>query len=236
MIYTNMSNTYTKMNEEQIYQILRNAIFNADLPPGTQLIESSLAEAFGVSRTPIRAVLQRLKYDSLVEIIPHRGAFVYCPTPEESEQIFFVRQILEPEAAALAAIHATPEQLKVMEEMLKKEKECYEQNEHHKALPFIEQFHMTIIEASGNPYLVECLRRIISLTHIILTFYDVSHTHSCDVYEEHEALYKAICAHDANRAKQLTHLHIPSIVRDIDFSKKFNGSLSIHEIIKKYTR
>lgn len=119
--------------------------------------------------------------------------------------------------------------------MLKKEKECYEKNESHKALPFIEQFHMTIIEASGNPYLVECLRRIISLTHIILTFYDVSHTHSCDVYEEHEALYKAICDRDADRAKQLTHLHIPSIVRDIDFTKKFNRSLSIHEIIKKYT-
>ncbi|WP_228485628.1 GntR family transcriptional regulator [Thermaerobacillus caldiproteolyticus] len=79
---------HTKIGEEHIYQILRNAIFNADLSPGTQLIESSLAEAFGVSRTPIRAVLQRLKYDSLVKMIPHRGAFVYCPTPKESEQIF----------------------------------------------------------------------------------------------------------------------------------------------------
>ncbi|WP_267240198.1 FCD domain-containing protein [Thermaerobacillus caldiproteolyticus] len=125
----------------------------------------------------------------------------------------------------MAAIHATPKHLRMMAEMLEKEKECYERHEPHKALPFIEQFHMSIIEASGNPYLIECLRKIISLTHIILTFYDVSDTHSCDVYEEHEALYKAICNRDYNRATQLSHLHIPSIIRDIDFTKKFNRSL-----------
>ncbi len=224
-----------KVREEEIYQILRKAIFNTELLPGTQLIETSLAEAFGVSRTPIRAVLQRLKYDSLIVMIPNRGAFVYCPDPKEAEQIFFVRQILEPEAAALAAIHATTQQLKFIKNCLDQELELYKQNEPKKALPIIEQFRMKIIEASGNPYLFDSLRKIISLTHIILTFYDVSDDHCFDVYNEHVLLYEAIKAKNSMEAKRLAYHHIPMITKDIDFSKKFTSSLSINQIIEKYT-
>lgn len=217
-----------------IYHVLRNAIFNTDLPPGIQLIESSLADSFGVSRTPIRTVLQRLKYESLVEIIPKRGAFVYCPSPKEAEQIFFVRQVLEPEAAALASKFVTENQLQEMKGYLQKEEECYKKNMPEKALPVIEKFHMVIIEASGNPYLVESLRKIISLSHIILTFYDVSENHCYDVLKEHTAIYNAIANGEEEEAKRMAYLHIPSIVKDIDFSKQFNTSLSISQIITKY--
>ncbi|MFT8320413.1 MAG: GntR family transcriptional regulator [Bacillus sp. (in: firmicutes)] len=223
-----------KNREDMIYHVLRNAIFNTDLPPGIQLIESSLADSFGVSRTPIRTVLQRLKYESLVEIIPKRGAFVYCPSPKEAEQIFFVRQVLEPEAAALASKFVTENQLQEMKGYLQKEEECYKKNMPEKALPVIEKFHMVIIEASGNPYLVESLRKIISLSHIILTFYDVSENHCYDVLKEHTAIYNAIANGEEEEAKRMAYLHIPSIVKDIDFSKQFNTSLSISQIITKY--
>jgi DNA-binding GntR family transcriptional regulator len=223
------------MGEQQIYQILRSAIFDAELPPGTQLVESSLAEGFGVSRTPIRAVLSRLKYESLVRFIPNRGAFVYCPTPEEAEQIFFVRQILEPEATYLAAIQASKSDLEKMKFFLDQEVLFYQQNQPHLALQAIQSFHMAVIESCKNSYLIQCLREILSLTHIILTFYDVSEANTTHSSHEHGALYEAIYQRDANRAKQLADEHIPFILRDIDFTKKLNRALSIDQIITRYT-
>jgi DNA-binding GntR family transcriptional regulator len=227
--------SHSKMGEQQIYQILRSAIFNAELPPGTQLVESSLAEGFGVSRTPIRSVLSRLKYESLVRFIPNKGAFVYCPTPEEAEQIFFVRQILEPVAAYLAALQASPSDLEKMNFFLDQEEQCNQQNQPQLALQATQSFHMAVIEASKNTYLIQCLREILSLTHIILTFYDVSETNASHSNHEHRALYEAIHQRDSDLAKQLAADHIPFILRDIDFTKKLNHALSIDQIITRYT-
>ncbi|MEH7334860.1 GntR family transcriptional regulator [Neobacillus drentensis] len=227
--------SHSKMGEQQIYQILRSAIFNAELPPGTQLVESSLAEAFGVSRTPIRSVLSRLKYESLVRFIPNRGAFVHCPTPEEAEQIFFVRQLLEPEAAYLAALNASPSDLEKMNFFIEEEEKFYQQSQPHHALQAIQSFHMTVIEASQNAYLIQYLRETLSLTHIILTFYDVTESNTTHSHHEHRALYNAIHQRDANHSKQLAEEHIPYIVKDIDFTKKLNHALTIDQIITRYT-
>jgi DNA-binding GntR family transcriptional regulator len=226
---------HSKMGEQQIYQILRSAIFNAELPPGTQLVESSLAEGFGVSRTPIRSVISRLKYESLVRFVPNKGAFVYCPTPEEAEEIFFVRKILEPEATYLAALEASSADLEKMNIFLDEEEQYYQQNQPHLALHAIQSFHMAVIEASKNSYLIQYLQEILSLTHIIQTFYDVAETNTTHSNHEHRTLYEAIHQGDADRAKQLAIEHIPFIVRDIDFTKKLNHALSIEQIITRYT-
>jgi DNA-binding GntR family transcriptional regulator len=223
------------MGEKEIYQVLKSAIFNAELPPGTQLVESSLADAFGVSRTPIRSVLSRLKYESLVRFIPNRGAFVYCPTPKEAEQIFFVRQILEPEATYLAALNASSSDLEKMNFFLNQEEQYYQENQPQLALQAIQSFHLAVIEACRNPYLIQYLREILSLSHIILTFYDVSETNTTHSNHEHRALYEAIYRRDADRAKQLSVEHIPFIISDIDFTKKLNHALSIDQIITRYT-
>ena len=227
--------SHSKIGEKEIYQVLKSAIFNAELPPGTQLVESSLAEAFGVSRTPIRSVLSRLKYESLVRFIPNRGAFVYCPTPKEAEQIFFVRQILEPEATYLAALYANSSDHEKMNFFLNQEEQCYQENQPQLALQAIQSFHLAVIETCRNPYLIQYLREILSLTHIILIFYDVSETNTTHSTHEHRALYEAIYRRDADRAKQLAVEHIPFIISDIDFTKKLNHALSIDQIITRYT-
>ncbi|MED1472148.1 GntR family transcriptional regulator [Bacillus salipaludis] len=225
----------SKMGEQQIYQILRNAIFNAELPPGTQLVESSLAEGFGVSRTPIRAVLSRLKYESLVRFIPNKGTFVYCPTPEEAEQIFYIRQILEPEATYLTALHASPSDLERMNLFLDQEEQFYQQDQPQHALQAIQSFHLAVVEACKNSYLIQYLREILSLTLIIQTFYDVTETETTHSNHQHRELYEAIKQRDSIRAKQLAIEHIPFIIRDIDFTKKLNHALPIDQIITRYT-
>lgn len=227
---------HMRIGEEQIYEILKAAIFNSELTPGTQLVETSLADAFGVSRTPIRSVLKRLEYESLVKIYPNRGTFVYCPSPEEAEQIFSVRQILEAEATFLAAKYATEEEIRKLEELLIQEKEFYAKNEHRQALRVISDFHEGIIAASRHDYLIRYLRELLSLSHIILTFYDTTEEETPHSIDEHKAILEAIKKKDSHLAKQLADDHIQCIKGDIDYTKKLNHALSIEQVIAHYNR
>ncbi|MGG3989113.1 GntR family transcriptional regulator [Bacillus smithii] len=226
--------TAPKMTEEKIYHVLRDAIVNADFPPGQQLKENVLAEAFGVSRTPIRTVFQRLKYDSLIELKPKRGAFVYCPTPAEAEQIFSVRKMLEPQATELAAHYATPEEIDRMHHFLEEEKNLMNDQLFHQSLVATKNLHLSIIEASRNSYLIEFLKKIITLSHIILSFYDVSEHKEANAICEHDELLEAIKNHQPKAAKELAFKHIESIQNDIDFSKEFTDPVSITQVIHRY--
>lgn len=223
------------IDEEKIYQVLRDAILFADFPPGQQLKESTLAEAFDVSRTPIRTVFQRLKFESLIKLIPKRGAFVYCPDPHEAKQIFEMRKLLEPKAVELAALHASSNQVKLMYERLKAEQKLIEEQLYIQSLVATKNFHMSIVEASGNVFLIEFLRKIITLSHIILTFYYVFEQHKeVHAIEEHYKLLEAIKNRNAEKAKQLAADHVASMQDEIDFSKMFTHSVPIKRIISKY--
>lgn len=81
--------------DESIYQALMTAIVEHQLPPGSKLPEEALAEVFGVSRTGIRKVLQRLATVQMVALTPKRGAQVASPTVEEAQAIFRTRALLE---------------------------------------------------------------------------------------------------------------------------------------------
>lgn len=81
--------------DESIYQALMTAIVEHQLLPGSKLPEEALAEVFGVSRTGIRKVLQRLNAVQMVTLTPKRGAHVASPTVEEAREIFRTRTLLE---------------------------------------------------------------------------------------------------------------------------------------------
>jgi DNA-binding GntR family transcriptional regulator len=85
------------------YLTLRNKILSGDLAPGETLNQASLAPAIGVSTTPLREALRRLKSEGLVELDAHRDARVTALTAEEARDLLEVRRSLDPLAAALAA-------------------------------------------------------------------------------------------------------------------------------------
>lgn len=228
--------TGKKISENQMYEILKEAISNGDLTPGTQLVETSLAEAFHISRTPIRSVFNRLKFESLVKIIPNKGAFVYCPSPAEAEEIFAVRKLLEPEAARLAASFAGEEDLALMEQFLRKEKEYYILRDERNALKAITDFHMAVIQASRNDYLIRYLRELVNFTHIILMSYDTADPESPESPDEHKAIFEAIKKKDGDLAYRLARDHIDFIQKEIDFTRQLNHPLSIEQVISRYSQ
>src|SRR3954469_968207 len=92
---------------DQVYARLREAMVGAELEPGRRLSENELAGRFGVSRTPIREALVRLRDDRLVEIEPQLGPFVARISGRAVGDAQFVRESLECAAIRLAAEKAT---------------------------------------------------------------------------------------------------------------------------------
>src|SRR5471030_2616454 len=90
----------------QAYQALRDAVVCGELEPGRQLSENELAELLGVSRTPVREALIRLRDDRLVEIVPQLGTFVTRISVAAVEDAQFIREALECAAVRIAATAA----------------------------------------------------------------------------------------------------------------------------------
>lgn len=99
------------MANDLIYETLRNRIIAGQYEPGTQLKEEPLGKEFGLSRTPVRASLKKLVDDGLAVIEANRGVFVAGWTQWDLEEMFSLRELLEPHAALLAAQRATPQDL-----------------------------------------------------------------------------------------------------------------------------
>jgi DNA-binding GntR family transcriptional regulator len=94
----------------QVVELLRQAIIQGDLPPGTRLIERELCEQTGVSRTAIREALRQLEAESLVTNTP-RGPAVATLSKEEAAQLYEARASLESLVTGLFCLRATPEEI-----------------------------------------------------------------------------------------------------------------------------
>jgi DNA-binding GntR family transcriptional regulator len=96
------------------YTRLREGVLSGELAPGTVLNQANLAKTIGISTTPLREALRRLKSEGLVELDAHRDARVTPLTAEEARDLLEVRRSLDPLAVGLAADRRTKEEIRRM--------------------------------------------------------------------------------------------------------------------------
>lgn len=95
---------------------IRQAILSGRYPAGTQLRQDALAATYGVSRIPVREVLFQLEAEGLVRILPQRGAVVSELSPAEINDVFDLREMLEPRLFGASAPRLTAEDLQKLDE------------------------------------------------------------------------------------------------------------------------
>lgn len=138
---------------DQIYDLIKSRIKNSTLAPGTQLVESQMASEWRVSQAPVREALKRLAYEGLVTHVRHQGNFVAQYSAQEAEHARVARTALEALAGRLACgklDSATRQRLDGYIEQM------HAAATHRNLSAFREidyDFHRTVIQASGNPYL-----------------------------------------------------------------------------------
>src|SRR5581483_12471391 len=96
---------------DHVYAVLKQRILSCALRPGERLVEKNLCDELGVSRTPVREALNRLSHEDLVAFQPHAGYRVAAITLDGFRNLIELRAIIEPQAAALAAERATPDDI-----------------------------------------------------------------------------------------------------------------------------
>jgi DNA-binding GntR family transcriptional regulator len=134
----------------QVYAALRDGIVAGALEPGRQLSENELAELLGVSRTPVREALVRLRDDRLVEIVPQLGTFVTRISDGAVQEAQFIREALECAAIRLAAEHADANDLALLDAILERQRAVSEAEDFDRFYALDDDLHGALCELSGH--------------------------------------------------------------------------------------
>ncbi|MEB2630586.1 FadR/GntR family transcriptional regulator [Peribacillus frigoritolerans] len=205
---------------------LLNMIETGHFPPGSKLpTEKELTILFSVSRTTIREALSMLRAAGVIHSRQGGGSYVEETTSstffqhmqvesddvETIKHLFEMRKVLEPEAAYLAALRRTPEQLNKMKQILKvMEEESIEKGT--TAMNADIDFHSSIIRATNNPIMIQTLE---SLSYLYEKALDITLRPNEQlklkrkaVYEEHQSILLAIELKEPELAKLQCQIHL----------------------------
>ena len=150
--------------KKDIYHTLKERIIHLDYAPGTILKEQTLAQEFGVSRTPLRTVLFRLEWEHLVKILPRTGILVMELELNTITHVFQARLEIEEVIGTLAAERFTPGDMERLEG-LHNEVGRLVDNKDPRILGAADmQIKEIFNQASANPFLIEMAERLYSLT------------------------------------------------------------------------
>ncbi len=161
--------------EEYVYNEIKEAIMKRSIRPCNKLVETTIAERLGVSRTPVRAAIRKLAYEGLVEIQPPRGAYVVKPTLEEIHDTFHVRMLLEGSSASLAAAYFNSGDYAELERLIELEQSAFVTRDFVIYSHINNQFHMYIARKSQSKVLYNYVCDILNKTNIYLVLFDPFH-------------------------------------------------------------
>jgi DNA-binding GntR family transcriptional regulator len=159
------------LSDADIHARLAEAVLEQRLAPGQRLREDELGQAFGVSRTRIRQVLIRLASEDLVTLVPHAGARVAEPTPDEAREVFGARRLIEPELTGAFANRATAADLRALQGWIRDEERARAEGRRHDAIRHAGAFHLHMAEHAGNRTLARLLRPLVMRTSLVLLRY-----------------------------------------------------------------
>jgi DNA-binding GntR family transcriptional regulator len=134
----------------QAYAALRDAIVAGTLEPGRQLSENELSELLGVSRTPVREALIRLRDDRLVEIVPQLGTFVAPIGDGALQDAQFIREALECAAIRLAAQRADHTDVAALDAIVERQREVSATQDFDRFYALDDELHGAFCELSGH--------------------------------------------------------------------------------------
>ena len=204
--------------DEHIFQQMYRAITDHRIPPGTALQEDSLSSVFGVSRTIIRKVLQRLAHGHLVDIVPNRGASVARPSAEEARHVFDARRVIERILVARLALSISDAGIDLLVQSVEAEAAAYKSGNKPESIRLSGDFHRHLATLAGNDVLSAFLNELVSRTSLIIALYESPGAIACS-HGEHLEIVEALQRHDASTCVQHMEHHLQHIEAQIELSE-----------------
>jgi len=216
------------------YQVLRRAIIEQALAPGTKLPEDDIGEHFGMSRTLVRATLARLQAEGLVDAKPKRSATVAKPTLKEAKEVFTLRRALEREAVRLIVERWKPEFGAALEGNIREEEAAAAAADPRVSIRLAGEFHILLAALTDNTLLRRFLGELVSRCSLILAMYGRPHSSECGI-TEHRDIVAALRRRDVAAAMTLMDEHVGSVEKRALLAENVGGNPDLGAVLAKYT-
>lgn len=193
---------------------IRTAIVTGPLQFGQALSESALAAMLGISKTPVREALMRLRHEGLVVIHPQRGTFVFQLDEAEVSHICQFRSIIECEALVDAMKHRHAELLKALESCLAEMVGAFANND-REAVPRLDtDYHNALVSHCDNGYLKAAYSLVSAQVTALRYRLPIGNEQVAHCHNSHAVLVEAIRNRDTRKAQAILRGHIQS-TRDV---------------------
>ena len=190
---------------EEVAELLRQRIFSNELAPGSWIDELRLAEAYGISRTPLREALKVLATEGLVTMKVRRGAYVTEVSDKDQSDVYHLLSLLESDATGVVAQQASDTELA---ELVQIHQELHAAKDNtERFFDVNERFHKRLLEMANNRWrtqLVLDLRKVMKLNRHNSLFKSGRIEESL---QEHQDIMDALLAHDAALSQQRMQTH-----------------------------
>lgn len=194
-----------RKDNKDAYEMIIRAIDYGTYMPGDRLVESELADLFGMSRTPIREALQRLEIESFLTR-DGRSLIVACLDHSELGELYSVRAELEGLAVYLAAQHAAPEEIRVLFDMIKSDRHIVK--DPIKLSRANRRFHNQLHLASHNRFLIKQLHQVHRTMALLASTTLAADGRGVMALDEHFLIVDAIQKGDGEGARSALKQHL----------------------------
>lgn len=214
---------------QAVHRVLKRAILDQALSPGSKLPEDSIGERLGVSRTLVREALVRLSQEGLVELRPNKGAMVARPTLEEGRNLFLTRMALERLVVETLSGKLTRDQIGVLSAHISAEEAA--KKERAPSIRLAGEFHTLLAQMTNNTSLIRYVNELVARSSLILALYGRPHSSECAVSEHQELLDKLIAGKTDEAAALMAH-HLDSVTTRALLPA--DGDRNIKEVLSAY--
>ncbi|WP_335984070.1 MULTISPECIES: GntR family transcriptional regulator [Streptomycetaceae] len=198
-----------------VQQGIRQALAAGDMVPGQRLVEQELSDGFGVTRSSVREALQELAAEGLVELVPNRGARVRVVSVEDAVLITECRSALEVLCARRAAVHATDDQRRALEEIGERMRAAVAEGALDTYSALNRRLHDLVAAASGQTVAESLLDRLNGQMVRHQFRLAARAGRPAQSLPQHLAIIEAVAGGDADAAEKATRAHLDSVLAQL---------------------
>jgi DNA-binding GntR family transcriptional regulator len=201
--------TSSQQNDfENILEILEFKILSSSLKPRERLIERELMEAYGINKGTVRKILKELTVKNLIKHMSNRGAVVTEPTPEEVEDIYHTRVLLESYAIEFVVANMNSTSLKSIELYEIAFEKSLEKENLRGIFQYNRMFHQAIFGVCGNKIVSEMIDQLRNRSRIWFHYIRSSPQHRKKSVKDHLAMIECLRSKDLAKLKSLNKSHL----------------------------
>ncbi len=194
---------------DELADHIRQMIVNGALSAGDRINEVHLAAELDVSRTPLREALSRLASEKLIVSIPRKGFYVHEPSPEEIEQLYIMRAILDPAALRLAG-QPSDAQLDRLEKLNKKIRKA--KGNPGKIIDLDDQWHLELLSHCDNQILLDMIAQFMKRTRSLEYAYMKANENVDTLLAEHNKMIAHLRSGNVQKAADVLHQNMQTAV------------------------